>query len=53
MHPMFVKLFLEPDADDLLAEEQKAGHRRAARRARRAQPRLAVRDGRGRRPAAR
>jgi hypothetical protein len=33
MHPMFVKLFLEPDADDLLAEEQEAGRRRAVRRA--------------------
>ena len=32
MHPMFVKLFLEDDADDLLAEEDK---RRRARRARR------------------
>ena len=22
MHPMFVKLYLEPEADDLLADEQ-------------------------------
>ena len=43
MHPMVVKLFLEPDTDDPLAEEQEAGRRRAARRARRAQPRLAAR----------
>jgi hypothetical protein len=31
MHPMFVKLFLEPDADDLQAEEE--ARRRSARRA--------------------
>ncbi len=29
MYPMFVKLFLEPDADDLLADEEEK--RRAAR----------------------
>ena len=37
MHPMFVKLFLEPDADDLQAEEEalrRSG--RLARRTRRA-----------------
>jgi len=33
MHPMFVKLFLEPDADDLHAEEEV--RRRSASRARR------------------
>ena len=33
MHPMFVKLFLENDADDVLAEEE--DRRRAANRARR------------------
>jgi len=32
MHPMFVKLFLEPDADDLLAEEEE--RRRRAKLAR-------------------
>jgi hypothetical protein len=32
MHPMFVKLFLETDADDLLADEEK---RRTANRTRR------------------
>ena len=32
MHPMFVKLFIETDADDLLAEEQ-AKRRRAPGRA--------------------
>ena len=45
MHPMFVKLFIETDADDLLAEEeedqaaprapvrtQSAGHSREGRR---------------------
>jgi hypothetical protein len=32
MHPMFVKLFLEPDADDLLAdEEEKRRHAKLAR----------------------
>ena len=31
MHPMFVKLFLENDADDVLAEEE--DRRRAANRA--------------------
>ena len=39
MHPMFVKLFLETDADDLLAEEDK---RRAANRARRTRSRTAT-----------
>jgi hypothetical protein len=51
MHPMFVKLFLEDDADDSLAEEER---RRAASRARRTRVRQAarvtVRD-RDRRPA--
>jgi hypothetical protein len=33
MHPMFVKLFLEPDADDLLAdEEERRRHTKLARR---------------------
>jgi hypothetical protein len=41
MHPMFVKLFLETDADDLLAEEE--AKRRAANRARRSQARTAMR----------
>ena len=51
MHPMFVKLYLENSADDMLAEEE--DRRRASRarrvRARRA-TRLVVRD-RDRRPA--
>jgi hypothetical protein len=51
MHPMFVKLFLEADADDLLAEEE--DKRRASNRSRRRRSRVAakttVRD-RGRRP---
>ncbi len=35
MHPMFVTLFIETDADDLLAEEQDSKrHAQAARRAR-------------------
>jgi len=40
MHPMFVKLFLEADADDLLAEEDK---RRHANRARRTRSRMVIR----------
>jgi hypothetical protein len=51
MHPMFVKLFLEADADDLVAEEE--DKRRASNRSRRRRSRVAakttVRD-RGRRP---
>jgi hypothetical protein len=35
MHPMFVTLFIETDADDLLAEEQdRKRHAHAARRGR-------------------
>ena len=35
MHPMFVALFIETDAEELLAEEQHSTrHARAARRAR-------------------
>ena len=41
MHPMFVKLFLESGADDILAEEE--DRRRAANRARRARARQATR----------
>jgi hypothetical protein len=41
MHPMFVKLYLENDADVALAEEE--DRRRAASRARRARSRLATR----------
>jgi hypothetical protein len=52
MHPMFVKLFLENSADDVLAEEE--DRRRAANRARRPRARKAtrvtIRD-RDRRPA--
>ena len=40
MHPMFVKLFIETDADDLLAEEDR---RRRAHWSRRARPTTAVR----------
>jgi quercetin dioxygenase-like cupin family protein len=40
MHPMFVKLFMETDDDDLLYEQ---GRRRRARRSRRARPAMAVR----------
>ncbi len=47
MHPMFVKLFIETDGDDLLAEEE--AKRRRARRAGRNRPaavpvRAAARD---------
>jgi hypothetical protein len=53
MHPMFVKLFLENDADDGLAEEEqrrRAAHRsrRAARRQPRQVTRVAARDRDGR-----
>jgi hypothetical protein len=41
MHPMFVKLFIETDADDLFAEEDARRH--AARRARRDRPAMIVR----------
>ena len=41
MHPMFVKLFIEADADDLLAEEEVK--RRRARRSRRQRPAVVVR----------
>jgi hypothetical protein len=51
MHPMFVKLFIETDADDLLAVEE--ARRRSARRSRRNRPataaKAATRD-RSRRP---
>jgi hypothetical protein len=41
MHPMFVKLYLENDADDVLAEEE--DRRRTANRARRLRSRQATR----------
>jgi hypothetical protein len=40
MHPMFVKLFIETDTDDLLPEEDR---RRRARRSRRARTAMSVR----------
>ena len=42
MHPMFVKLFIETDAEDLPSEED---WRRRARRSRRAWPAMVVRRG--------
>ena len=36
MHPMFVKLFIESDADDLSAQEDRARRARRSGRARRA-----------------
>ena len=41
MHPMFVRLFMETDADDLAADEQ--DQRRRARRAKRGTPARVVR----------
>jgi hypothetical protein len=41
MHPMFVKLFLDPDADDLLADDEE--RRRRAARARHTRSRMTVR----------
>jgi hypothetical protein len=41
MHPMFVKLFLESDAEDLLAEEE--ARRRGARRSPRNRPAMVIR----------
>ena len=46
MHPMFKELFIQADADDLLAEEDR---QRRARRSRRARPALAVRPAAGNR----
>jgi len=41
MHPMFVKLYLEAEADDLLAEDEQ--RRRSANRARHNRSRTLVR----------
>jgi hypothetical protein len=52
MHPMFVKLYLDNGADDVLADEE--DRRRASNRARRARARQATRiisRDRDRRPA--
>jgi hypothetical protein len=52
MHPMFVTLFIETDADDLLAEEQDRKRRaHASRRGRSARViRVAAKTNRPRRP---
>ena len=53
MHPLFVTLFIETDADDLLAEEQDSKRRaRAVRRGRSARVRrvAAAHADRARRP---
>jgi hypothetical protein len=42
MHPMFVKLFIEPDADDPLAEEE--ARRSSVRRARRTRRAMVVKS---------
>ena len=44
MHPMFVKLFIESDAEDLPPEEDR---RRRASRSRRARPAMIVRPATG------
>jgi hypothetical protein len=41
MHPMFKELFIDTDADDLAAEQDR---RRRVRRARRARPAMIVRS---------
>jgi hypothetical protein len=46
MHPMFKELFIETDADELLAEEDR---QRRVRRSRRARPALVVRPAAGNR----
>ena len=43
MHPMFVKLFLENDADDGQAEEDRRRAANRSRRAARSQPRQVTR----------
>ncbi len=51
MHPMFVKLFIEPDTDDLLTEDE--DKKRRVRRARGGQRAMVLRVaayGRDRRP---
>ena len=40
MHPMFVELFIETDADGLLAAEE--ARRRSARRSRRNRPAMVI-----------
>jgi hypothetical protein len=46
MHPMFKEPFIQTDADDLLAQEDR---RRRARRSRRARPALVIRPAAGNR----
>ena len=46
MHPMFKELFIDTDADDLAAEQDR---QRRVRRSRRARPALAVRPAAGNR----
>jgi hypothetical protein len=43
MHPMFKELFIETDAEDLPAEEDRRRRARLARRARRARPAMTIR----------
>jgi hypothetical protein len=40
MHPMFIELFIEPEADDLVAEQDR---RRRVRRSRRARSVMVIR----------
>jgi hypothetical protein len=44
MHPMFKELFIQTDADDLLAEQDR---RRRVSRARRARPAMIIRPAAG------
>jgi len=44
MHPMFKELFIDTDADDLAAEDDR---RRRARRSRRARPAMVIRPAAG------
>ena len=46
MHPMFKELFIDTDADDLAAEDDR---RRRARRSRRARPAMIIRPAAGNR----
>ena len=46
MHPMVKELFIDTDADDLAAEDDR---RRRARRSRRAQPAMIIRPAAGNR----
>jgi hypothetical protein len=50
MHPMFVKLFMEPDTDDMTADEDKKRRVRRAGRGKQVMVTRAAAAGRDRRP---